>query len=128
MLIRDFLICLLDDSLESARMQHLMQPDAAAFAGACRAVDECREAMLGDDMRLRLSRLLDEARTASSDAMAGEAADAMYWIGRELVVAWVAEVVSVVLMQRGLPHIVRPRMQAAAEAARLVTGRSPDWA
>jgi hypothetical protein len=121
MLIRDFLNILLDDTLEEARLRHAQAstPGAAlAFAGAERAVSECREAMTGDRMGARLRALLAAVRADSARA-AGQP-DEAFWFSRELYVEWIAEVVSVVLMTARAPAIIPPSRRAAIEAARLI--------
>ncbi len=120
MLIGDFLNYLLDDVLEEARESHLKSPDATRFGAAERAVAECRAAMTtAEHIHGRLLGLLAEARKDVALALAADRPDAWYWMVREETVEWVANVVSVVLMNQRLPTIVPPTRGAAVAAARL---------
>ncbi|HWX47446.1 MAG TPA: hypothetical protein VNZ61_05280 [Roseomonas sp.] len=119
MLIRDFLNILLDDTLEEARLrQHRGPTGGLAFAGAERAVADCREAMTGERMGAKLKALLAEAR-ATSAATAGRP-DEAFWFSRELNVEWIASVVSVVLLTVRAEAIIPPSRAAALKAAQLM--------
>ncbi|MFC3123766.1 hypothetical protein ACFOD4_01730 [Pseudoroseomonas globiformis] len=118
MLIRDFLNILLDDTLEEARLRQARGGGALAFAGAERAVEECREALRGDGMAAAMRALLAEARAAA--AVAAGQPDEPFWFAREMHVEWIAQVVSVVLMTVRAEAILPPTRGAAMEAARLI--------
>jgi hypothetical protein len=118
MLVRDFLNLLLDDTLEEVRLRYRQPADAMAFQGAERALEECRTAMLGDDMAEDLRILVGDVRRHSV-AAAGQP-DEWFWVTRDMYVEWVARVVSVVLVSHRCSAILPPSRAAALEAARLL--------
>jgi hypothetical protein len=121
MLIRDFLLLLLDDALEEARLRHLANPlDRIEFQGAEHAVGECRAYLTGENLVCRMTSLLEECRAATRSALEDHYPDVMFWFAREAMVEWIASVVSVILMQQRIPVIVAPSRVAALAAARLV--------
>ncbi len=119
MLVAEFLDFLLADALEDARERAARGRDPLGFAAVGRALDECRDAVAGD-LREGLAALLRAAREDSRAALSAARPDRWFWFVREAQVEWIAEVVSVVLLQRGLPTVVPPGRGAALEAARLV--------
>ncbi len=119
MLVAEFLEFLLDDALEDARERASRLRDALAFAAVERALAECRAALVGD-LRQGLADLLLQAREDARAALVADQPDRWFWFVREAQVEWIAEVVSVLLLQHGLPTVVPPGRGAALEAARLV--------
>ncbi len=118
MLVAEFLDFLLEDALEDARERAARSRDALGFAAVERALAECRDALAGGP-REGLLALLARVREDARAALAAARADRWFWFVREAQVEWISEVVSVVLLQRGLPTIVPPGRGAALEAARL---------
>ena len=121
MLIRDFFNCLLDDTLEDAREGVLEHPgEQMSWLGTSRAVQECRECMMGRDMSGALTALLENARQDCTQSLDADLPDQWYWFSREAGVEWIAGVVSVILLHQRMPPIVEPTRASALEAARLV--------
>ncbi len=121
MLVRDFLLMLIDDALEDARFRHLQTPgELLEFQGSCCALSECSSRMMGDEMPRRLASLLENARADSARALEEDHPDKQYWFAREVQVEWISEVVSVILLQNRLQVIVPPTKGAAMAAARIV--------
>lgn len=119
MLVGEFLNFLLDDALEEARLRTASPSDAMGFKAAEVALAECRDAMLATDREMpeKLGRLLREARLDAEASSAAGSSDHWFWFCREAQIEWIAEVVSVVLMQGRLPTIVPPTKGAAIAAA-----------
>lgn len=118
MLVAEFLAFLLDDALEDARERAARSRDTLGFTAVERALGECRIA-LGGNIAAGLSALLRRAREDNRAALAASRPDLWFWFVREAQIEWIAEVVSVLLLQNRMPTIVPPGRGAALEAARL---------
>ena len=116
MLVAEFLDFLLEDAGKDARERAARTRDALGFAAVERALADCRDALRGD-LRGGFVALVQRAREDDRVARLAARPDRWFWFVRLAQVEWIAEVVSVVLLQRGLAVIVPPGRGAALEAA-----------
>jgi hypothetical protein len=83
--------------------------------GAVRGFTECRGKSPSE-----LSTLLADANTTTMEKRRDGAADYWYWRCRAAEIEWVANVISAVLVNKGMPPIVPPTMRGALFAAKLL--------
>ncbi|MFC7739455.1 hypothetical protein ACFQX4_27775 [Roseomonas sp. GCM10028921] len=118
MKLSDFLLFLIEDVMEEARMKHLQHPDIVSYYATKTALRECSTALMTDTADRSIAALLRRAQ--EDTAFAADSTAEWYWLCREAVVEWIAEVFSVILLHRRAETIVPPGRNAAIAAARIL--------
>jgi hypothetical protein len=115
MLLADALNAIIDDGIESVRQAYAAPADRMKRDGSFRGFEDCR-GRAPDGIRA----LLAEARREAEGKRDSEAPDYWFWRWREVQVEWVANVLSAILHNEGLPPIVPPTARGLKKAADIV--------
>ncbi len=92
---------IIDDGIESARLDYAKPADKQKLDGSIFGFEECR-----GKSPVEIAIILASARERAQQAHREQAVDYWYWRCRELEIEWVANVISALLMNQGLPIIV----------------------
>jgi hypothetical protein len=111
---------IVDDGIEECRLVYTRPDQSLKRDGAIRGFEECRGLSPHE-----IAALLGRAKADREDARRREAPDYWYWRMREAQVEWVANVVSALLYNQGLPVIVPPTARGMLKAADVV-GVAPE--
>jgi hypothetical protein len=116
----DALNAIIDDGIEAARLDYVGKTDKPKLDGAIAGFEECR-----GKSPIEIAVLLAKARNDTEEKFRNESPDYWYWRCRELEIEWVANVLSVMLLQQDLPVIVQPTLRGMLKAMDIL-GVKPD--
>lgn len=116
----DALNAVIDDGIEAARLDYTKPDDKLKLDGSIRGFEECR-----GKTPVQLAVQLAIARGRAQQAHRQRAADYWYWQCRAAETEWVANVVSVLLLQQNLPVIVQPTVRGMLKAMDIVGVKKP---
>jgi hypothetical protein len=115
----DALNAIIDDGIEAVRLDYIKPCDTLKRDGSIAGFQACR-----DKKPVEIAILLALARQQTQDARTGRPEDYWYWRCRECEIEWVANVISAMLMNQGLPGIVPVTARGVLKAIDIVGVRS----
>lgn len=124
---REFLDRVVNDGIEAVKKDYSKPEQEPKRRGSIQGFEDCRgksPSEIGELIKLASKKTFEASIRVHED----EISDGEYWAVRcrELEIEWVANVVSAMLMNQGLPVIVAPTARGAMKAAEIVgvEGRS----
>lgn len=111
MTFENFVARVVDDGVRAATRDYVQERQAPLLEGSLAGFEACRGLEPGE-----LARLLRAARIKSASAWRQDPEERLWRRGYEAEVEWVCNVVSVLLVQAGLPAIVGPTGRAVTKA------------
>ncbi len=117
----EFLDRVVNDGIEAAKKDYSRPDQESKLRGSIQGFEDCRgksPTEIGEILKKADKRTFE----ASIRVHEGEISDQEYWAVRcrELEIEWVANVVSAMLMNQGLPVIVVPTARGAMKASEIV--------
>lgn len=117
----EYLNQIINEGIDAARRDYTKPRDASKLKGSIAGFEACR-GLQPLEIAVLLNTCQDKTRIGLHDSHANRITTDEYWEIRcfELEVEWVANCVSAVLMNQGLPVIVNPTARGMMKAAEIV--------
>lgn len=117
----DYLSQIIDDGIAAANRDYTKPRDASKLRGSIAGFEACR-GLEPQAIAALLQECGDKTAQALHASHANEITTDAYWEVRcfELEVEWVANCISAVLMNQGLPVIINPTARGMMQAAKIV--------
>ena len=118
---QQFLERVVNDGIEAVRKDYSRPEQEPKLRGSIQGFEDCR-----GKSPIEIGELIKQASRRTFEASIrvheDEISDGEYWVVRcrELEIEWVANVVSAMLMNQGLPVIIAPTARGAMKAAEIV--------
>jgi hypothetical protein len=115
MLLVDALNHIIDDGIEAARLNYVKPGDTLKREGAIAGFEDCRR-----KVPAKIAALLAEANERARQAMREEDSRYWFWRCRVLAIEWVANVLSNVLVAKGMLPIGKMTARGRLKAAEII--------